>query len=109
MTDVIMQFWLKSRPQLIHGYSLVGYLLSPSLTIMAHSIEHKTIRHDEAAERLITKLILNPSLVGTKRNNERAMLIGSFMEEYGDFTNKCGMFPHDVIWIMASDENAKAY
>jgi hypothetical protein len=31
------------------------------------------------------------------------------MEEYGDFTNKRGMFAHDNIWIMAKDENAKAY
>ena len=31
------------------------------------------------------------------------------MEEYSDFTNKCGMFACDNIWIMASDENAKAY
>jgi hypothetical protein len=75
---------------------------------MTHSIENKTIKHDEAAKRLITKLILNPSLVGTKRNNERAKLIKTFMEEYGDFRNKRGMFACDNIWIMASDENAKA-
>ena len=88
MTDVIMQFWLKRKPKIIHDYSLVGYLLSPNLTIMAHFIEHKTIKHGETAEWLITKLILNPSLVGTKRNNEMATLIDFFMKEYGDFTNK---------------------
>ena len=55
---------------------------------MAHFIEHKTIKHGEAAEWLITKLILNPSLVGTERNNEMATLIDFFMKEYGDFTNK---------------------
>jgi hypothetical protein len=48
-------------------------------------------------------------LVGTERNNERAKLINTFMEEYGDFTNKRGMFARDRIWIMASDINAKAY
>ena len=51
MTDVIMRFWLKRRPKLIHDYSLVGYLLSPNSTIMAHSIDNKTIEHDQAAER----------------------------------------------------------
>jgi hypothetical protein len=76
---------------------------------MAHVIDNKTIEHDQAAERLITKLILNPTLVGTERNNERAKLIDTFMEEYGDFTNKRGMFARDNIWIMAADENAKAY
>jgi hypothetical protein len=48
-------------------------------------------------------------LVGTERNNERAKLIDTFMEEYGDFTNKRGMFARDNIWIMASDINTKAY
>lgn len=80
MTDVIMRFWLKRREKLIHDYSLVGYLLSPNSAIMAHSIEHKSIAHDQAAERLITKLILNPSLVGNERSIERAKLIDTFME-----------------------------
>ena len=109
LTDVVMRFWLKRRPKLIHDYSMVGYILSPNSTIMAHAIDNKTIEHDQAAERLITKLILNSTLVGTERNNERAKLIDTFMEEYGDFTNKRGMFARDNIWIMAADEHAKAY
>jgi hypothetical protein len=109
LTDVVMRLWIKRRPKLIHNYSLVGYLLSPNSTIMAHAVEHKTINHDQTAERLFTKLILNPNLVGIKRNNERVNLIDTFMEEYGDFTNKCGMFACNNIWIMATDENAKAY
>ena len=91
MTDVVMRFWIKLRPKLIHDYSLVGYILSPNLTIMSHAIDNKSIKHDQAAERLITKLILNQTLVGSERNNERAKLIDTFMEEYGDFTNKRGM------------------
>jgi hypothetical protein len=74
---------------------------------MAHASDNKTIKHDQAAKRLITKLILNPTLVGTERNDERAKLIETFMEEYGDFTNKRGMFACNNIWIMAADENAK--
>jgi hypothetical protein len=97
MTDVVMRFWLKRRPKLIHNYSLVGYMLSPNSTIMSHAIDNKTIEHDQAAKWLITKLILNPTLVGNKRNNERAKLIDTFMEEYGDFTNKHGMFARDNI------------
>ena len=104
-----MQFWLKRRPKLIHDYSLVGYILYPNLTIMAHAIDNKTIEHDQAAKRLITKLILNPTLVGTERSNARAKLVDTFMEECGDFTNKRGMFARDNIWIVAADENAKAY
>ena len=109
MTDVIMRFWLKRREKLIHDYSLVGYLLSPNSAIMAHSIEHKSIAHDQAAERLITKLILNPSLVGNERSIERAKLIDTFMEEYGDFTNKRGLFARDNIWIMANNIDTLAY
>ncbi len=109
MTDIVMRLWIKRRPKLIHNYSLVGYLLSPNSTIMAHAVEHKTINHDQAAERLITKLILNPTLVGTERNNVRVNLIDTFIEEYGDFTNKHGIFAHDNIWIMAANKNAKAY
>ena len=109
LTDAVMRFWLKRKPKLVHDYSLVGYILAPNPTIMAHAVLNKTINHDEAAERLITKLILNPTLVGTERNNERAKLIDTFMDEYGDFTNKRGMFARDNIWIIADDEHAKAY
>ena len=109
LTDVVMRFWLKRKPKLIHDYSLVGYILAPNPTIMAHAVVNKTINHDQAAERLITKLILNPTLVGTERNNEIAKLIDTFMDEYGDFTNKRGMFARDNIWIIAADEYAKAY
>ena len=76
---------------------------------MSHAIDNMTIKHDLAAKRLITKLILNPTLVGSERNNERAKLIDTFMEEYGDFTNKRRMFARDNIWIMAKDEHCKAY
>jgi len=105
----MMRFWLKRKPKLVHDYSLVGYILAPNPTIMAHAVLNKTINHDEAAERLITKLILNPTLVGTERNNERAKLIDTFMDEYGDFTNKRGMFARDNIWIIANDDHEKAY
>ena len=59
---------------------------------MAHVIDKKTIEHDQAA-----KLILDSTLVGTQRNNERVKLIDTFMDEYGDFTNKRGMFDRDNI------------
>ena len=109
MSSIINQFWKKRRSKLIHDYSLVGYLLSPNPTIMEHAVNNKDQIHDDAAEWLITKLLLNPDLVGNDKTVERAKLIDTFMEEYGDFTNKRGMFARDNIWIMAADENAKAY
>ena len=105
----VMQFWLKRKPRLLHDYSLVGYMLSPNPTIMAHASDNKTLDHDGAAERLITKLLLDPSLVGNNSTIQRAKLINTFMEEYGDFINRHGVFARDNIWIMAADENCKAY
>jgi hypothetical protein len=76
---------------------------------MEHAIENKTLANDEVAERLIMKLLLNQGLVGNKRTVKRARLIDSFMEEYGNFTNRCGMFAWDNTWIIATDETKKAY
>ncbi|KAL3800533.1 hypothetical protein ACHAW5_001992 [Stephanodiscus triporus] len=71
----VMQFWLKHKPRLLHNYSLAGYILSPNPTIMAHASENKTLHHDGAAERLITKLLVDPSLVGNDWTIQRAKLI----------------------------------
>ena len=78
-----MQFWAKCRPKLIHDYSLVGYILSPNPRIMEDAITNKAQIHDDSAERLITKLPLDPALVGNDRTIQRARLIDSFMEEQG--------------------------
>ena len=109
LKDTIMQFWKRRRNKHIHDYSLVGYILSPNPTIMEQVIGNKTLAHDEAAERLITKLLLDPSLVGNARTQERAKLIDYFMEEYGDFTNRRDMIARDNIWIIAADHATKAY
>jgi hypothetical protein len=54
---------------------------------MAHAIENKSLLHDNAAERLITKLIIDRTKVGNNRRQERAKLIDTFLMEYGDFIN----------------------
>jgi hypothetical protein len=104
-----MKFWAKRHPNLIHDYSLVGYILSPNPRIMEDAITNKVQIHDDAAERLITKLLLDPALVGNDRTTQRARLIDTFMKEYGDFTGRCGVFAKDNIWIIAADESTKAY
>ena len=109
MSSIINQFWKKRRAKLIHDYSLVGYRLSPNPTIMEHAVNNKEQIHDDAAERLITKLLLNPDLVGNDKTVERAKLIDTFMEEYGDFTSRRGIFAKENIWIIAADESTKAY
>ena len=109
VTDQVMRFWLKRRDKLIHEYSLVGYILSPNPTIMAHAQEHKTQEHDNAAETLINKLILDQNLVGDESRLAKAKLIDTFLTEYGDFINKRGCFARDHIWILASEPDLKAY
>jgi hypothetical protein len=104
-----MRFWLKRRSKLIHDYSLVGYILSPNPTIMASAVLNKTQLHDDAAERLITKLLLDGSLVGEQCNVVRAKLIDTFYTEYGDFIHKRNAFARDHIWITAQDPNLKAF
>jgi hypothetical protein len=109
LKSTILQFWRKRRTKLIHDYSLVGYILSPNPTIMEHAITNKGQIHDDAVERLISKLLLDPSLVGSAKNTQRAYLIDTFMEEYGDFTNRRGLFSRDNIWIIAADDATKSY
>jgi hypothetical protein len=109
LAATVMGFWQKRKSKLVHDYSLVGYILSPNPTIMAHAIENKTLEHDAAAERLITKLLIDPACVGNERTIQRARLIDMFMEEYGDFTNRRSVFGRDNIWIMAADDHCKAY
>ena len=107
LAATVMEFWQKRKSKLVHDYSLVGYILSPNPTIMAHAIDNKTLEHDVAAERLITKLLLNPACVGNERTIQRARLIDTFMEEYGDFTNRRSVFGQDNMWIMAADDHSR--
>ena len=106
---MIMRFWINRRCKLVHNYSLVGYILSPSPIIMAHAAHNKTQVHDDAAEALIVKLILDPSLVSTTKSEARAELIDVFLKEYNDFVNRRGPFAKENIWIMAEKPDCKAY
>jgi hypothetical protein len=92
-----------------HDYSLIGYISSPNPIVMAHTIENKSLLHDNAAKRLITKLIIDRTKVTDNWRQERAKLIDTFLMEYGDFINKRGSFAHYHIWITATEEDLKAY
>ena len=109
LRDTIMRFWINRRRKLVHNYSLVGYMLSPNPTIMADAARNKTQAHHDASEALITKLILDPSLVGGAKGVAKAELIDTFMEEYTDFVNRRGPFAKDNIWIIAAKPDCKAY
>ena len=109
ISHMVMRLWLKRRPKLVHDYSLVGFILSPNPTIMASAVLNKTPLHDDAVERLITRLFVDKSLLGHERTFARAKLIDTFLTEYGDFINKRNAFARDHIWITAQDPDLKAY
>ena len=95
----IMTMWGLRRQRLIHDYSLVGYILAPNPTIMSHAIKNKKFAHEQAAERLIVKLLLSPSLNGNAWEIEKARLIDKFHQEFGEFTGRRGKFDRSHIWI----------
>ena len=76
---------------------------------MSHAIKNKKFAHEQAAERLIVKLLLNPSLTGKSREIEKARLIDKFHQEFDDFTGRHGRFNQSHIWITAADPSEQAY
>ncbi len=92
LAATVMKSWQKRKSKLVYDYSLVGYILSPNPTIMAHATDNKTLEHNGAAELLLNKLLLDPACIGNERTVQRARLIDTLMEEYGDFTNRRSVF-----------------
>ena len=109
LTHKVMRHWEKRIPALSHDYSRVGRMLSPSPTIMDDVIKSKTIEDEQAAERLIEKLILNPNLVGTERTEELSRLVVAFYSELEDFQNRTGYYNRDIIWVAADKVDLKAH
>jgi hypothetical protein len=101
--------WIKRRHLLVHDYSLVGYLLSPHPSIMDHCTVNKTLKHVDAAERLVEKLLLNPALFGMDKEREKARLINTFHSEYREFSCHMGHFARIHIWVSAEDPLEKAF
>jgi len=109
LTSVVMRMWIKRRHLLVHDYSLVGYLLAPHPSIMDHCMMNKTLKHVDAAERLVEKLLLNPALFGMDKEREKARLINTFHSEYRDFSCHMGHFARIHIWVSAEDPLEKAF
>jgi hypothetical protein len=76
---------------------------------MDHCLINKTMKHVNAAENLVTKLLLNPALVGMDREREKARLINTFHAEYRDFSCRMGHFSRVHIWVSAENPLEKAY
>jgi hypothetical protein len=109
MDHVAMRFWIKRQDKLIHDYSLIGYLLSPNPTIMAHAYKNRLMIHNEAVVRLIDKLIANPIFVGEEKSEHLSKDIYTFWDEFDNFINRRGCFSHKYMWDAARGDDVKAY
>ncbi len=69
MTHQIMTFWFKRQPELIHDYSLVGYVLSPHPQILNDARERMlgSPTYSDAIKHLIGKLLVPENLTSTGR------------------------------------------
>jgi hypothetical protein len=70
---------------------------------------NKTLKHVDAAERLVEKLLLNPALFGMDKEREKARLINTFHSEYREFSCHMGHFARIHIWVSAEDPLEKAF
>ncbi len=103
MDHVAMRFWIKRRDKLIHDYSLIGYLLSPNPTIMAHGYKNRSTMHNDAVVHLIDKLIVNLIFVGEERSEHLSKDIETFWDEYDS-----GCLSHKYMWDAARGDDVKA-
>lgn len=85
----VLMDWQKRRKNLVHDYSRTGRLLSPEPRIMEDAKDRDT-EDDMAVERLIEKLILDPTLVGEAKTAEFARIVNKFWGEYEKFAGKQG-------------------
>ena len=98
MSSVIMRFWLKRRGKLIRNILLVGYLLLPNPTIMAHVNENWSEIHQQAVFSLIKRLILPPLLVRADRTGCLVELVNLFWDKIACFTTKKKKFCFPYMW-----------
>jgi hypothetical protein len=109
MEDAVMRYWIKRREKLIHPYSLVGYLLSPSKIIMAHAATNRSEIHNKAVVTLIKRLLIDPFLVGQAKSDAVANAINTFWDEFHFFQSKRKMFRYEHMWETKTRETTPAF
>ena len=78
MIYTVMTIWLNRREKNCHDYSLVGFLISPNPVIMKDAVENNTKEHNKAIQILISKLFLDPILVGQAIVEARTDIFDTF-------------------------------
>lgn len=76
---------------------------------MEDAAKNKTQEHLDAALRLITKLLVDPKLIGQAKIQSIATAYDTFLSELDDFSNRKGKLNSDLIWIIAALDETQAY
>jgi len=91
----MLQLWKKRRPQLMHDYAIVGWLLSPFKEIQEQVAQKITPRHKERANKLLKRFFVPEGLGLAEENNEYMTIVGSFWLEWGDFNSRTNFYSAD--------------
>ncbi|KAL7532944.1 hypothetical protein ACHAWF_009154 [Thalassiosira exigua] len=103
-----MRFWIQTEHRLEHDYAYVGHLCAIHPAIIDDANKNRTQQHDLAVDRLITKLLIDPTVVGLSKVQKKAELVDLFWKEHAHFVQRTGPFNRDHIWIVAENPNTEA-
>ena len=94
LVEIVSIFWERRQSALLNDFTRAAYKMSPIPAIFAHANdpENEDIEDREAIDRLITKLLVDPALVGNEREIAISKLIDDFWEQHGYFASKQGFF-----------------
>ena len=109
LTTKCMAIWNKRRSKLTHDFSRAGYMLSPHPTIVADADKNHSPEDMAAIERLLFKLVLDPSLVGEAKDREKGRLSREFWDAHKNFWNRDGDYNKNFIWMLAEQDDCKPY
>ena len=73
---------------------------------MVHAKKHKTRKHTNTVNILISKVLLDHSLVGEAKSIKRAQMIVEFWNQHNEFERHAGMYDQEHIWMNAVHEPA---
>ena len=76
--DKVMTIWIKRKEKIFRDYSLVVFLLSINSVIMKDAAQNNTKDHNKAIQILISKLFLDPILVGQAIVEARTDIFDTF-------------------------------
>ena len=109
LSEKILAMWKRRKVKLVHDYSRVGWMISPTEQIM-EQVKDGYNQHDmDACENLVVKLFVPSHIIGLERVNTKAELVDCFWKEWEHFTNKTGVFNKGHIWKLTENSDFVAH